>query len=191
MIHVFLYALPTNNSKDARIAELAAVRVKGFGPYKKTDIEKAYHGVASEQSVGVSSLLDAVKTQVLPPAGPYILVSYSEITRALIRLEYDRLKLDNPLATRAWTDIYQLVWPLLATNQIQARSIAALSKHFGVTYEAKKGYSDDGDSADTCTALIQIYGALMRRYRTALAGESVLRDIGGESLEGLRNMMGF
>jgi len=181
MHHIFIYALPTSQEKDARISEIAAVRVPGFGPYKKTHIQEAFFDTSSNVN-----LLNELYSRLIPNADPFIMVSYSkEVTRALLRIETEKRGIEDKFSGRAWLDIGDLAWPLLVSGQIKSRSIEALASHFEITVKA------DMDSADTVTALLQIYGNMLRRYSTALKGESMLREAGGETLAGLREIIGF
>ncbi len=84
---------------------------------------------------------------------------------------------------RAMLDLTQLAWPLGIANVITARDLDTLSKHFGVTYDAES-------ASDTTVAMSEVYWRMMRRYRTALMGEEVLRELGGPKLAGLRKYLG-
>lgn len=180
MNHVFIYALPTSQDKGARIAEIAAVRAKGFGPYRKDSVQATFHDTNEN-----AKLLSTMYESMVTPE-PFVLVSYNrEITRALLRIEQEKSGTEDKFYGRAWLDVSDLSWPLLVSGQVPSRTIETLSKHFGVTI------GSHSDSADIVTALLQIYGSMMRRYATALKGESMVREAGGSTLEGLRNIIGF
>lgn len=181
MNHVFICALPTSQEKDARASEIAAIRVHGFGPYTRKSVEKAFR-VSLE---GSKTLLADLYKEIVT-VNPFVLVTDSEITRSLVRIENERCKLNDAFTGRAWLDIGQLAWPFVATGQIQTRTLVGLAKHFGVKWNTASN-----DSADKCTALMQVYGHMMRRYSTALKGEGFLREAGGESLEEFRKIIGF
>lgn len=183
MDHIFLYALPTNNGKEARMMEIAAVRASGFGPYVKTDIIKAFTDTTKDNP---TELLRKLKKEIVTDK-PFVVVSHNnEITKGLLRIEFDKTGLDDIFAGRAWIDVNQLVWPLMANGVIKSRSLDALVKYFGITTGLVI------DSADTCQAIVLCYGAIMRRYRTALAGEDFVREaVGGETLDSIRKIVGF
>lgn len=180
MNHVFLYALPTSQEKGARISEISAVRVSGFGPYRKAHIQMTY----SDTNVNTQMMKELYERMVTPE--PFVLVSYQkEITRALLRIENEKTGSVDRFIGRSWLDVNDLAWPLVVSGQLKSRTLEALAAHFGVMLSAHS------DSGDIVTALLSIYGSMMTRYNTALKGESMLREAGGETLQGLRNMLGF
>lgn len=180
MNHVFLYAVPTNQTRDARIAEIAAVRIPGFGPYRKEHVQETFHETNANEN-----FLSELYSRIVTPE-PFVIVSYSrEITKALLRIENEKTGSEDKFLGRAWIDVYDLSWPLLVSGQVKSRTIEELAKHFGVTNRTH------WDAADIVTALLQIYGSMMRRYMTALKGERMMRDAGGETLAELRSMWGF
>lgn len=180
MIHIFIYAQSTSSGKDARISEIAAVRVPGFGPYKKEHVQATFHDTNANPRL----LQDLYACMVT--SDPFVLVSYNrEVTRALLRIENEKTQTEDKFLGRAWLDVSDLSWPLLVSGQVASRNIETLSKHFGVAI------GSHSDSADMVTALLQIYGSMMRRYATALKGESMVREVGGASLANLRDIVGF
>lgn len=182
MNHVFIYAQPTSQEKDARIAEISAVRVSGFGPYRKHNIQKAYRDTNVNPP-----LLNDLYTEIITPE-PYILVSYQkEVTRALLRNENEKIGTDDKFFGRSWLDINDLAWPLLVSGLIKSRTLEALAAFFRV--EVVLG--SNSDTGDIVEALLKIYGSMMRQYNTALKGESIVREAGGETLQSLRDMIGF
>ncbi len=181
MNHVFICASPTSQEKDARASEIAAIRVNGFGPYTRKSVEKAFKVSLTESKTLLSDLYKEIVT-----TSPFVLVTDSEVTRSLVRIENERCKLTDAFAGRAWFDIGQLAWPFVATKQVSGRALLALATHFGVRCEGKTF-----DAADRCTTLMQVYGHMMRRYSTALRGEGFFREAGGESLEEFRKIVGF
>jgi len=181
MDHIFIYALPTNNTKEARILEISAVRAEGFA-CRKQDMRETFTGKSESNS---RKLLSDMREKIYT-SNPFVVVSYcSEITRTLLRNEYANSGLEDMFAGRAWIDINQLAWPLAAGRFIQSRTLDSLCKHFKITLEPQ------ADSADICVAMIQIYRGMMQRYRTALSGEEAIREVGGETLENVRKIMGF
>lgn len=186
MNHVFIYALPTSQSKDARMMEISAVRVPGFGPYNRKLIQETFMGhVERDYDRNPKALLSQLYKSIITPE-PYVLISYNnEVTKALLRIENEKAGLEDCFQGRAWIDVNALAWPMLVSGQVTGRNLEKLSSHFGVTI------GKHSDSADVVTALLQIYGFMMRRYKTALHGESVIREAGGETLSQLRNIIGF
>lgn len=180
MNHVFIYAQSTSNEKNARMAEIAAVRVSNFGPYKRADVQESFF----ENNTN-DRFLDDLYERIITPE-PYVLVSYSkEIVKTLLKIEHEHRKTDDKFHGRAWLDLNDLVWPLVVSGQIPNRKLETLSSHFGVSI------GNHSDSSDVVVALMQIYGSLMRRYLTALKGESMIREAGGETLANLRTIIGF
>lgn len=180
MNHIFIYALPTSQEKDARILEIAAARVSGFGPYRKTHIQVAYSDTNSNPDM-MKTFYSRIFT-----SEPFVLVSFQkEITRALLRIENEKLGLEDKFSGRSWLDVSDLAWPLVVSGQLKSRTLEALSTHFGVML------GTNPDSGDVVTTLLSVYGGMMRRYNTALKGESMLREVGGETLQNVRDMLGF
>lgn len=181
MHHVFVSAVSTTTNKDARIAQMSAVIASGFGPYRKQSIERTY----TETNTNPKLLSDFFE---FLPLQPYVLVSHTEVTRALIRKEIESTGLQQQsavFASRSWIDVHCLAWPLLVSGQVAKRDIETLSKHFDIPL------GTDSDTADIVTAMLQIYGSIMRRYSTALKGEGIVREVGGPTLAGLRQIIGF
>lgn len=180
MNHVFIYAQPTSQEKNARMAEVAAVRISGFGPYKRSQVQCTFHETNANPRL-LEELYDAIVTPE-----PFVFVTHSkEITKGLLRIEAEKLGQSDKFFSRVWLDVNDLAWPLLVSGQVKGRTIETLAKHFGVSL------GDHSDSADIVEGLLQVYGLMMTRYNTALKGESMVREAGGETLAGLRNMMGF
>ncbi len=82
---------------------------------------------------------------------------------------------------RAWIDTAQLAWPMIANGQLSGRDLETLAKHFKVSHE-ESGVSAVGD----CATVMLVYWALMARYKTALTGEELLRNAGGDTLASVR-----
>lgn len=94
-----------------------------------------------------------------------------------------------PVGTRdlfpgaAWIDTGHLSWPLLHHGLVSSRSLATLAKHVGIKPEALT------TAAGTAFTTMRVYWELMRRYKTALAGEELLRSVGGDALESIRRKL--
>ena len=210
MDHIFLsIACSSFNMKEAEIIEIAAVRTIGLvGPInKKTSILAAftskvtpkksvssdarkianYNEIEWKESIPFESAISAFRDTILRYDEKYVIITHlSDIVRPLLRAEVERIgKKEELFSGRAWVDVAQLAWPLTFNHMIKSRSLEALSAHFGVTLEPNQS------SADNCTALLNVYNHMMRRYSTALAGEEAVREFGGETLQNIRNMIGF
>jgi len=94
---------------------------------------------------------------------------------------------DDPevFGKRAWLDILILAWPLYHNDMISDRSFDSLCKHFKVENSAPNTAMGD------CEALVRAYWALAKRYKTALGGEEILREVGGTPLEKFRTIVGL
>jgi hypothetical protein len=73
---------------------------------------------------------------------------------------------------------------MVDSGLIESRTVEALAQHFGIGLVSS-------DPAGICTAMVSVYGHMMQRFRTALTGESFMREMGGETLEGIRKFVGF
>lgn len=180
MNHIFIYAIPTSQEKGARIADIAAVLVNGFGPYKKQHVLKTFRGTQNDKQ-----LLHMLYENIYV-SKPFVLISFQkEITKALLRNEHnENLNVEDKFLGRAWIDLHDLAWPFVISGQLNNRSLEALAKFFSVNLESD-------DAAGYVAVIMEIYGFMIRRYMTAIKGESVLREIGGESLQNFRNILGF
>ncbi len=70
---------------------------------------------------------------------------------------------------------------------IPDRELDTLSKHFG----SPIALDLEGTMSGNCEALVRVYWAMMKRYRSALIGEEAVRDFGGEALAGIRKFIGI
>ncbi len=89
--------------------------------------------------------------------------------------------------TRHTVSIQEFAWPLYYNDLLSpdCSSVKELAMHLGIPYEMK------GPAADNeCVALMHVYWAIMKRYRAALLGEEVAREIGGRPLQKLRELFG-
>lgn len=184
MDHIFVYAKPDKTW----ISELSAVRTDGqIGQTTKRHVIAAFTSPI-DSNCNFKGAIGMLRNSLLnKQSDKYVVITYlSEVTRAILKSECEKIgEKEEIFAGRAWIDIAQLAWPLAANGMIKSRSIENLAKHFRVSFESKD------DTADVCTAIVAIYGHMMRRYHTALAGEEIMRDVGGDTLENIRKMVGF
>jgi hypothetical protein len=192
---LFVCAKPSSSRlKNASLVEIAGVRTNGqIGTIGKSSIRAAFtskirlQGEEQSEHSPFIEVLRQFKLRLLDSyEDRYAVVAYhSDILRPILRNECARAgETEELFAGRAWLDISILAWPMADSGLISLRSVEALANHFGVPLEST-------DPPDVCTAMVSVYGRMMRRYRTALTGESMLREVGGETLEGIRKIVGF
>jgi len=176
MDHIFITII----GDKGKITEIAGVRTNGdIGEIKKRSVKNAY--TASNDEFTFQQMAKGFKENLIKEDNKYIVVTHDVyVTRTLLANEKEDL-----FPGRTWVDIAQLAWPLVFNRTIPNRTLELIAKHFGVTVELSKG------AAETCTALLKIYGRLMQRYSTALSGEEAIREMGGETLENIRRLVGF
>jgi hypothetical protein len=173
MDNVFLTA-------NADLTEIAGIRTNGkIGVLTQKSVLSAF---TSKVNGNLPEIVNALKTKLETDDEQFIIIAmHGELIRNGIKKE---TKLPF-FPTRIWVDVSQLTWPLLFNRQIPNRTLDILAQHFNIPIKPIR------DSADECTVLAQIYGQIMQRYSTALAGEETLREIGGETLDGIRKIVGF
>ena len=126
----------------------------------------------------VSGKVDDIKEVIITPfTSKFVVVSqYAYLYRPFL--------LDD-FKGKPWLDISQLSWPLGYCDMIPDRDFDTLCKHFGIEVDGP------GTMTGNCEALARVYWALMKRYRTSLMGEELIRDVGGETLSKVRRFVGF
>lgn len=209
MDHLFFIAAPSSFLlKEAEAIELAGVRTTGRLDAKGNSILAAYttrirpDGKVSAEArnegnyeesgwTNAPSFVEAIaeiKSNLIAPfSHHYVVVAYrAEFVRPMLRNQCEKAGMtEEVFPGRSWLDIGQLAWPLSYAEQLETRTIRALADHFGIKIRS------ESDAADVCTAMVNVYGAMMRRYHTALTGEKAVRELGGETLQGLRRIIGF
>jgi DNA polymerase III alpha subunit (gram-positive type) len=201
--HVFVDLAVTHpNPRIGQIIGIAAVRTTGKGKVLDAFSEKIRPTTALTEderrhldiiedypSEGANAFRDVIKSMkkcVLSDRyeSLYIVVAtHADTDRAYLK-GYTEDKAEV-FAGRAWLDILAISWPLVYNDQISDRGFDSLCKHFQVENTAPNTATGD------CEALVRVYWALMKRYKTALGGEEILREIGGGPLENFRKYIGL
>ncbi len=178
--HLFLaLGLSESNLETAAITGIAAVRTD-----RKGTVLAAYSESCSVRGL-VDCDLEAVYGNMANallkpfPAHYVIVAEHSNAYRTLLGPAYFKGK--------TWLDISQLAWPLGYSDMIPDRSLDTLTKHFGTPI----AFDLEGTMSGNCEALVRVYWAMMKRYRSALIGEEAVRDFGGEALAGIRKFIGI
>jgi hypothetical protein len=116
----------------------------------------------------------------------YVVVAIApESKKRALRDAYMFHDLADPFAGRAWLDFSQVAWPLVLAGHVQSRSLRSLGEHFKIKHDAPGTVT--GDVAFLCA----VYWEAAKRYRAALAGEEVVRDLGGNALASIRKVIGI
>lgn len=108
----------------------------------------------------------------------YIVVAHGPDDRRFLRAAYGRLKEKDSevFPKRSWLDTSQLAWPFVYNDMASERTLESLCVHFGVPFDPETADSAMGD----CERLVRLYWTMMGRYRLALKGEQMARDVGGD-----------
>ncbi len=176
--HVFIeLGLSDDNISAASVTGMAAVRTD-----RKGKVLAAYSEACSIRGlddIDIETVYSKVNDTLLKPyPEPYVVIAqHAQAYKGLLGASCFR--------GRAWLDIAQLAWPLGYCDMIPDRNLDTLAKHFMCNVEA------GGTMSGNCETLVRVYWAMMKRYRTALLGEEAIRDIGGETLAGIRKFIGI
>lgn len=144
--------------------ELAAVRTNHKGKVLTTHSSKF-------------SFDDFEKRVLKPFSNQYVIISQSNRFKHVLTGQWFKDK--------TWLTISQLAWPLYYSDMISDTEFDTICKHFSIDD------CPDDDIEGNCEALVRVYWALMKRYRTALIGEEAVRDFGGEALASVRKFIGI
>jgi DNA polymerase III epsilon subunit-like protein len=188
--HVFVdLAVTDPNPTTGKIVGIAVVRTDRKGKV----LESFSQEVDSETDIPVPEgetlavVVSNMKKCILDSRrydSSYVVIgTHTETDRAHLR-NFTKDK-SEVFAGRGWIDILALSFPLCYYSMIPDRSFDSLCKHFEVTNTAPNTAMGD------CEALVRVYWALMTRYKTALGGEEILREIGGTPLKSLRKIVGL
>ncbi len=163
--HLFIDVAVTGTHPSA----IAAVRTNHKGV-----TQAAFASSITERNLD-TVLADLDRVVLQPYTSHYALVVQNQKTYSHVAFAFN---------AKAMLDLVQLAWPMGLAGLVPARDLDTLAKHFGVTYDA--------DSAsDTAVAISEVYWRMMRRYKTVLIGEEVIREFGGERLAGIRSFFKF
>lgn len=127
------------------------------------------------------------ETMLLPFDGTYVVVaSHADTDRSFLRQAWKTHQASGPalFSARAWIDPLQVAWPMFYNDMMPDRSFDSLCKHFGVRNSAPDTATGD------CAALVEVYWNMMNRYKGALIGEEVIREVGGNALAHVRRFFG-
>ncbi len=189
---LFISVAFESNDDTQWISEIAAARTDGsFGVINSKSVLAAFTTkIASKDSEEGLEFKDAFSMLlakcVQPFTDRYIVVThYLQLTHHLLRADCKRADLPC-FEGRTWIDTAQLAWPLSVMGHIPSRRLEDLGKYYGVNVPDR-----ELTPADTCSLTANVYMHMMRRYSLALKGEAVLRDIGGDTLQSLRGMIGL
>lgn len=105
-----------------------------------------------------------------------------------VHAENDRKHLHSalkkePFGKHRWLDLLTLAWPLCYNEHISDTGLPAICRYFDIPYEA------DGSILRDCEACVRCYFAIMKKYKIALYGESVAKDLGGKGYEFLLRLI--
>jgi len=200
--HVFIDLAVTHpNPRIGQIIGIAAVRTNHKGKPLAAFSEKIkiQTELSSEEikhignyvdSAMTDSFVDVIKSMkaVILDESKYestymVVATHAEVDRSFLK-NYTEEKTEV-FSRKPWLDILALAWPLCFLDMISDRSFDSLCKHFKVENTAVDTATGD------CEALVRVYWALIKRYRTALGGEEILREIGGNPLENFRKIVGL
>ena len=193
--HIFIDVTPSNLGVKAEIIDIAVIRSDRKGAVLKAFATRvAPHGPVDQaggsgytelewrDAVPFKSAMNMIRQMLLTPfSAEYVVVANRvEVCRSILR----RLNDDSEFfSNRRWLDMQQLAWPLVANDIVPNCSLQALSQHYSLPFES--GTGADGN----CTALARCYWAMMRRYRAALLGEEMARELIGEPLINVAKML--
>ena len=176
--HVFIeLGLSENNIAVASVTGIAVVRTD-----RKGKVLAAYSEACSIRGlddIDIETVYSKVESTLLKPySEPYVIIAQHAHA-------YKGVLGSTCFRGRAWLDIAQLAWPLGYCDMIPDRNLDTLAKYFNCATLS------DGTMSGNCETLVRIYWAMMKRYKTSLLGEEVIRDIGGETLAGIRKFIGI
>lgn len=177
--HIFIeLALSEDNIEAASVTGMAAVRTD-----RKGKVLAAY-----SESCSIRGLVDTDVEGLYGNLSSALLVPYPAqyVIIAQHANAYKGLLGPNRFRGKTWLDIAQLAWPLGYCDMISNRDLDTLCKHFELAPNVQ-----DGTMSGNCEALVRVYWAMMKRYKTALIGEEAVRDYGGEALASLRKYIGL
>jgi len=202
--HIFVDLAVTHpNPRIGQIIGIAVVRTTGKGKVLETFSEqvKLYvelsedekkHLAGSDDSISLNadslkSVIGSMRKCILDTrrydSSYLVIAAHADTDRTYLR-NFTNEK-SEVFAGRAWLDILALSYPLWYNDMISDRTFDSLCKHFKVENTSPNTATGD------CEALVRVYWALMTRYKTALGGEEILREIGGSPLESFRKIVGL
>lgn len=201
--HVFLTARPANTSitRDGatlrRLTEIAAVRTDNHGNVLAAFSESLVSTPAA-RSTRTNAVFDRMREVIIEGSElqgdmafepSFVTVCWrADSTRTLLRVAMEHevdSETDAFFTFHGWIDLMQLSWPLAYHDMIGDRTLDSLCASFGFTVPKRPSVDDE------CRALVKAYWALMARYKAALVGEEVVRQVGGKPLQTFRKILGW
>jgi len=187
--HIFIdLAVSDPDPAKGEILAIAAVRTDRKGKVLAAFSDKTSRDDDEYSDADFKAAIKGMEDVILAKSfeTSYIVVAhFAEIDRLFLKMACDRIS-HKPFPKRAWLDTAQLAWPLVYNDMISERTLDSLCVHFDIERKADMIDTATGD----CEALVRVYWAMMSRYKTALAGEEMVRSVGGETLIKARKMLG-
>jgi hypothetical protein len=174
--HVFI-ELDLSPGVD-EVVNLAIVRTTSKGKVLctyKTDVEQGPH----MQAYVKDRIADVAFTPF--PAGVIAISSHAKLYQSLCsETKYGIL---SALNGKPWFDLTELAWPLRFHDMVSGGDLDTLAKFFEL--------QGNEDVMSRCETLTAVYWQLMQRYGSALKGEAVVRELGGQKLANVRKFLGI
>lgn len=199
--HVFVILSATHpDPKVGQISGIAAVRTNHKGKVLAT-----YSGsvrLIAELSAEERAHLGGVHPAIDGDAEPFSSVQVA-IGKSILsdKFESNYVVVGNPIdrtylkeytgerpelfPRRSWIDILAISWPLCYHDMISDRTFESLCRHFNVQNPA------ENTATGNCEALVRVYWAVMARYKIALGGEEIVREVGGSAFQTVLKMVGL
>ncbi len=164
---------------DRRITAIAVVRTD----HKGKEVQATFASSIDSES-SLPDVIASMRKTILAPSlgGTYVVLShYAETDRQILRENGE----GDLFIGRAWLDTSQIAWPFVYHDLAGERSLETLCAYFKVSNP------DPNSATGNCEALCRLYWAMMNRYKIALMGEDVVRDLGGETLQKALSFFGL
>lgn len=179
MDHLFI---TINRDALDQISQISAVRTIGGDVTNALKGNTAHAFTSNVYDGQLKRVLDSLKQKVSDIDEKFVIVSMDgEKIRSIVKTDTKKALYPE----RIWIDAKQLTWPFMVNSLIGNRSLEALCAYFKVSFQP------NGDSAEDCLSLMQVYTRMMQRYKVGLLADNAIRDFGGDTLEGLRKFVGF
>ena len=175
MDHLFIECLLDGEE----VSDIAAVRATADKTVRATYSEKILTRSFAD-GVPLDTALAAMKAKLCPPTFPstFVLVSH-KASPPLIKA------VPNVFAECGWVYLNQMAWPLVWAQVVSAVNLEELAKAHKVGVEALES------ATGRVTATMNVYFAMMRRYKTALQVEETMTHLGGQALKSARDLLNF
>jgi len=177
--HIFIDV--TTEGESLSLASIAAFRTDRKGNLLASyhdDIarENAFGGVTL--SVAMASFRNVVLGQGM--ASKFVYVSHYDNTRAILEKETgEHVAFDVP-----WFYTCQLGWPLFNAGIVPNLELDSLANAHGIQTLTQS-------AENSATTIMRTYWEMMRRYRSAMVAEELVRKSSGPTVEKIRSALGF